>query len=152
MFRLVNLGAAVQKLRHRVEVAGPCRSVKWEFRIQVFLEQRDDGRTAPDFCDTQRRMTVLRHLINVRAVVQQQPRSVDVALLANHVQQRPAVLVRLVNLLRAFLQQQPCRVDVVLLAGDEQRRRTVLIRPIDLRAFVQQQPHHVDVAVLAGDV
>ena len=51
--------------------------------------------------------------VDLRAVVQQQPRRVDVALLAGDEQRRPAVLRRPIDL-RAFVQQQPRRVDVAL--------------------------------------
>ena len=101
--------------------------------------------------DRQRRPTVLLRRIDLRAVVQQQSRRVDVALLAGDVQRRPAVLhVPDDRHRRAFVQQQLRRVDVAVLAGDVQRRRAVLIRPIDLRAVVQQEPHRVDVALHAG--
>ena len=89
------------------------------------------GRSADD---EQRRPTLLRRPVDLRAFVQQQPRRVDAAFLASTVQRRPPFLVRPIDL-RAFLQQQPRRVDVAVLAGDKQRRHTVLRRPIDLRAF-----------------
>ena len=65
----VYLCTAVQQLRHRLDVAGPCRSAKWEFRIQVLLEQLDDGRVAVDFGGGQRRCTVLIRPIELRAFV-----------------------------------------------------------------------------------
>ena len=61
-------------------------------------EQRDDGQVIPSFCDPQRRRTALPRPVNIRAFAQQQPRRVDVAVLAGDVQRRPTLLVRLVNI------------------------------------------------------
>ena len=55
-------------------------------------EERDDGRVAIAFCDAQRRIAVLVRPVDLRAVVQQQPRRVDLADLASDEQGRPAVL------------------------------------------------------------
>ena len=54
--------------------------------------------------------------VDLRTLFQQQPRRVDVALLAGDVQGRPPVVLRPINH-GAFVQQQPRRVDVALLAG-----------------------------------
>ena len=66
--------------------------MKSECRFQVFLEQCDDGRVAHFFCDGQRRRAPLRRPVDLRTVVKQQPRRVDVALLAGDVQRRRTVL------------------------------------------------------------
>jgi len=61
-------------------------------------EQVDDGQVIHSFCDGQRRIAALLRPIDLRAVVQQQPRRVDVAPLAGNKQLRPTLLVRLVNI------------------------------------------------------
>ena len=53
------------------------------------LEERDDGRVAFVFCDRQWRPSALFRFVDRRASVQQEPRRVDVAVLAGDVQQQP---------------------------------------------------------------
>ena len=62
----VDLCAAVQELRHRVDIAGLGRCVQ---RVNMLLEQRDDGRVAFLLRDAQRRLAVLIRLINVRTFI-----------------------------------------------------------------------------------
>ena len=52
----------------------------------MLLEERDDGRMALIFCDGQRRPTVLVRPIDLRTFLQQQPRRVDVTVLAGVIQ------------------------------------------------------------------
>ena len=96
----------------------------------------------------QRRLTVIRRPVDLRAFVQQQPRRVDVALLAGDEQRRCAAAVRLIDI-RSFVQQQLRRVDVALPAGNKQRRPTLLGCLVNIWAAVQPLPHDADVALLA---
>ncbi len=79
MFCLFNLGAAVQELRHGVDVACPGSGVE---RVKMLLEQRDDFIMTPILCCVQRCPSLLVRPINVRAFFKQEPRRIDAAGLA----------------------------------------------------------------------
>ena len=72
--------------------------MKWEFQIQLFLEEGDNCRVAFPLRDLQRRLAVLLRPVDLRAVVQQQPCRVDAALPAGDVQRCRTLLIRPVDL------------------------------------------------------
>ena len=118
-----------------------CPAAAWPFSLAVIRRSLSPGRP-PRLCPAAAAAStrpflqaknsgvraVLVRPIDLRAFLQQQPRRVDVALLAGDEQRRRTVLFRPVDL-RAVVQQQPRRVDVAVRAGDIQRRPTVLHSP-----------------------